>query len=285
MSKRPPRAATPGQPSPNNAALERAVFALRMQRPDEAGRLASDILKSDRGNIAAAQILGRALLIQNRAAEAIVPLERTARRSDDPVIATLLGAALAAAGRSDEALDQLRRATARWPSFAPAFLEHAGLLGNMGRFDEAAAALESGLAGTPDAVDLRMELGLLHVKRNDRSKARASLLQVLAVTPERPDALAALATVMSLDGEYAAAADLFRHVLRLRPDDAMSRNTLGACLLEMGERDAGEASLRAATRSAPQTAGLAIMLLAGASHGRFFLRRSDAAKFLNAERN
>jgi hypothetical protein len=53
----------------------------------------------------------------------------------------------------------------------------------------------------------------------------------------------------------------------------------------MGERDAGEASLRAATRTAPQTAGLAIMMLAGASHGRFFLRRSDAAKFLNAEKN
>jgi tetratricopeptide (TPR) repeat protein len=285
MSKRPPRPSAPERPSPGNPALERAIFALRMQRPHETEQLALGVLKSDRGNILAAQLLGRALLIQNRAAEAIVPLERAARRGEDPAIETLLGGALAAAGRSDEALDQLQRATARWPSFAPAFLELAGLLGNMGRFDEAAAVLESGLTVTPDAVDLRMELGLLHVKRNDRLKARALLLQVLAAQPERPDALAALATVMSLDGEYAAAADLFRHVLRLRPDDAMSRHTLGACLLEMGERDAGEASLRAATQTAPQTAGLAIMMLAGASHGRFFLRRSDAAKFLNAEKN
>jgi tetratricopeptide (TPR) repeat protein len=256
-----------------------------MQRPDEAERLASDVLKSDRGNVAAAQILGRALLIQNRATEAIAPLERAARRGEDPMVETLLGGALAAAGRSAEALDQLRRATVRWPSFAPAFLEYAGLLGNIGRFDEAAAALENGLAVTPDATDLRMELGLLHVKRNDRPQARTLLLQVLAAQPERPDALAALATVMSLDGEYAAAADLLRRVLRLRPDDAMSRNTLGACLLELGQRDAGEASLREATRTAPQTAGLAIMLLAGASHGRLFLRRSDAAKFLGIEKS
>jgi tetratricopeptide (TPR) repeat protein len=256
-----------------------------MHRPDEAERLAWGALKSDRGNLLAAQLLGRALLMQNRAAEAITALERAARRGDDPVIETLLGGALAAAGRNGDALEQLQRATLRWPSFAPAFLEHAGLLGNMGRFDEAAAVLESGLAVTPDAFDLRMELGLLHVKRNDRPKARALLLQVLAATPERPDALAALATVMALDGEYAAAADLFRRVLRLRPDDAMSRHTLGACLLEMGERDAGEASLRTAIRGAPQTAGLAIMLLAGSSHGRLFLRRSDAATFLNAEKN
>jgi predicted Zn-dependent protease len=159
MSKRPPPPATRTQPSPSTAALERAVLALRMQRPDEAGRLASGILKSDRGNLRAAELLGRALLMQNRAAEAITPLERAARLGDDPVIETLLGGALAAAGRSGEALDQLQRVTERWPSFAPAFLELAGRLGHMGRFDEAAAVLESGLATTPDAVDLRMELG------------------------------------------------------------------------------------------------------------------------------
>jgi Flp pilus assembly protein TadD len=77
---------------------------------------------------------------------------------------------------------------------------------------------------------------------------------------------------------------LFRHALGLRPDDAMTRNNLGACLLELGERDAGEASLRAAVRSAPQMAGLAITSLAAASHGRFFLRPSAVAKFLRGEK-
>ena len=96
--------------------------------------------------------------------------------------------------------------------------------------------------------------------------------------------LPALAKVMALDGEYAAAAELFRRALGLRPDDAVTRNNLGACLLEMGARDAGEASLRAATRTAPQMAGQAITSLAAASHGRFFLRPSAAASFLRAEK-
>ena len=50
--------------------------------------------------------------------------------------------------------------------------------------------------------------------------------------------------------------------------------------LEMGQREEGEASLRAAVRSAPQAAGIVIMALASASHGRFFLTLSEALKFL-----
>ncbi len=284
MSKPPPRPAAPGRPSSGNPALESAVLALRMQRPDEAERLAAGVLKSNRGNALAAQVLGRALIMQNRAAEAIDPLQRATRRSDDPATETLLATALAAVGRRDQALEQLRQAAARRPPFAPAFLEHGGLLAKLGRFDEAIAVLESGLALVPEAVDLRMELGYVHLKRNHRANARAMFLQVIAVAPQRHDAVAALAKVMALDGEYAAAADLYRRALGLRPDDAVTRNSLGMCLLEMGERTAGEASLRAAMRDAPQMAGQAITSLAAASHGRFFLRPSAAAKFLNLEK-
>lgn len=284
MSKRPPLPFSAGWPNAIDQALERATLALRMQRPDEAERITAEVLKANRGNARAARVLGQALLMQNRPAEAIAPLERAARRSGDPAIETLLATALAAVGRRDEALDQLRRTTARRPPFAPAFLEHGGQLATIGRFEEANAVLESGLAFAPDSVELRTELGFLHLKRNNRAKARAMLLQALAAAPERSDVLAALAKVMALDGEYAAAADLFRRALGLRPDDAMSRNNLGLCLLEMGERDAGEASLRAAVRGVPQMAGLAITSLATASHGRFFLRPSAAAKFLRVEK-
>jgi predicted Zn-dependent protease len=282
MSKR-PNLSIPARPSPSSQALERAVLAIRMQRPDEAERLASEVLKSDRGNALAGQILGHALLMQNRADEAIVPLERAARRSDDPAIETLFAAALAGAARTDEALEQLRRTTARRPPYPPAFLEHARQLAKAGSIDEAIAVLESGLALTPDALDLRLELGQLHLKRNRRAEARALFLDVLAAAPERQDVQAALAKAMAMDGEYGAAADIFRRVLGLRPNDAMTRNSLAVCQLEMGERDAGEASLRAVTRDAPQMAGQAITSLASSSHGRFFLRPSAVAKFLGVK--
>jgi hypothetical protein len=102
--------------------------------------------------------------------------------------------------------------------------------------------------------------------------------------PQRPrgrhDVLAELARVIMIDGEYATAADIYRRALALRPDDAATRANYGVCLMEMGERDAGEASIREAARGMPQMTGRAIMSLAMPSHGRFFLRPSRAAKFL-----
>jgi tetratricopeptide (TPR) repeat protein len=256
-----------------------------MQRPAEAEQLASGVLKSDRSNVFAAEVLGRALLMQNRASEAIITLQRAARRSENPAIETLLAVALAAAGKSEEASDQLQRTIERRPPFLPAFLEYGSQLSKAGHFDAGVTVLESGLALAPDALDLRMALGYLHVNRNARTEARAVFSQVLAAAPGRHDAMTWLAKVMALDGEYDAAADLYRRVLALEPNDSETRNNLAKCLLELGDREAGEAALRAATRAAPQLAHKSIQVLAASSHGRFFLKPSAAVEFLRGDKS
>jgi tetratricopeptide (TPR) repeat protein len=281
MPKRPPPAHD--RPSTIAEALERAALAIREQRLAEAERLAADVVRSSRGNVPAAQLLGQALLLQGRPQEAIDPLQRAARRSHDPAIETLLARALAETGRGEAALDQLRQATARRPPYPLAFLELGDQLGKLGRFDEALAVFESGLALNPDAAVLRVGLGYLHLHRNDRASARALFLAVRDAAPERHDALVALANAMALDGDYAGAAELYRHALARRPDDAMTRISLGKCLLEMGERDDGEAALRAAARGSPRMVGPALAALAATAHGRFFLTPGAAAKFLRAE--
>src|SRR3981081_1447291 len=93
----------------SNDALERAALALQMQRPDEAERLAAGILKANRGNTVAAAILGRALMAQNRADEAISPLERVVRRGGESGNRNPACRSLFAAGLVKEALDQLRQ--------------------------------------------------------------------------------------------------------------------------------------------------------------------------------
>ncbi len=263
-------------------ALEGARLALGLLRPAEAERLAADALRSAPDDPLLAQALGHALMAQGRAAEAIEPLQRAARRSGDATLETLLARALAAAGRRDEAIDQLRRTTARRAAFPLAFLELGEQLGDAGRLDEGIDVLERGLALAPDATVLRMGLGRLHLKRHDRATARR-LFAAAHAAATRHDAVVALARVTALDGEFAAAADLYRRALDLRPDDAVSRIDLAKCLLEIGEREAGEAALRAATRGAAQLAGLAITALAATSRGRFFLRPSAAAVFLGVE--
>jgi Flp pilus assembly protein TadD len=271
---------SPAKRDAADAALERATLALQTGGPGEAERLAEGVLRANRSHTAAAVILGQALLMQNRSAEAITPLKRAARRSDDPKIETLLAAALAASGRRDEALEQLRQTVTKRPPFPPAFREYADQLAKAGRMDEAIAVAETGLQLTPDVIELMVDLGRLYLACNDRVRARSLLSQALDAAPGRRDIQAVLARVMVFDGDYATAADIYRHALARQPDDAMTRVDLGMCQLELADRSAGEASLRAATRGRPEMLSRAMHSLAAASHGRFFFRPSAAVKFL-----
>ena len=274
----------PAKSSRGAELLERASWALRMNDLGEAERLAGDVLRAERSNAAAASLLGQALLAQNRAGEAIAPLEKAARRNNDPSLETLLAIALAASGLCDEALAQLRRTTARRPMFPPAFRELAARLHRRSDSAEAIAVLERCLAEAPHLIELQIDLASLHLGRNERTLARAALTKALTLAPGRPELEALLARAMLLDGEYASAADAYRHVLAQRPDDAMTRAEFAVCLLEMGDRMAGEANLRAAARSQPQMLFHAMHSLAVPAHGRFFLRPSEAAKFLRDDK-
>ncbi|MBR0873611.1 tetratricopeptide repeat protein [Bradyrhizobium tropiciagri] len=277
MPKPPPPSANQ-TPSP---ALQRAALALQMGQFAEAERIAAEVLKASRTDVGAASLLARALLAQNRAAEAVAPLERAVRRIEDPGLETLLGAALGGAGRGSEAIELLRRTTARRPPFLPAFQELAGQLSKAGRGDEAIAVIESALGFAPDVVALQLDLARLLLQRGERGPARAILEMARAAAPDHPDILTVLARVLLLDGDYAAAADLYRRVLAQRPGDVATRADFSACLLEMGERETGEANLRQAMRGRPQMIGRATYALAQSSHGRFFLRPSALAKFLS----
>jgi predicted Zn-dependent protease len=266
--------------SRSDEVLERAQLALRMNQPGEAARLASEILKAERGNAPAASLLGQALLAQNRADEAIAPLERASRRSGEASIETLLAIALAASGRRDDALAQLRKVTARRPVFPPAFRELASQLNKSGESEKAIAVLEDCLAQAGNIVELLIDLATLYLGRNDRVRARVALMKALGLAPGRPDAVALLARAMLLDGEYAAATEAYRHVLAVKPDDALTRAEFAVCLMEMGERAAGEAQLLTATRDHPQLLYRAVHSLATSAHGRLFLRPSAVVKFL-----
>jgi len=261
-------------------ALHMAILALQRQRPDEAERIAAGVLKREPSHPAAAGILGRAMMLQNRAAEAIPVLEQAARRGNDSAVEAQFADALVATGRRDEALAQLRRSMARRPAFLPSFVMYARYAAETGAYADAIAALQQGLTIFPGAWELQNELALQYIKTNDRAAARAVLVQALAATPRHPYLLMTLGQLLYLNGEYAAAADAYQSVLAANPGDAAARKNLGTCRLEMGTRAAGEADLRAAVRAAPQLAGHAVAALALASHGRFFLRLSAAMDFL-----
>ncbi|UFZ03408.1 tetratricopeptide repeat protein [Bradyrhizobium ontarionense] len=264
-------------------ALQEAVHALRARQFARAEQIAASILRANRTDRPALLVLAHALLGQQRASEAIAPLEKAALRGSDPEIETLLGAALCDARRAVDGLAQLRRTAARRPPYLPSFQELAGRLAKAGQLGEAIGVIEEALALMPDSVDLKLDLARLSLQANDRARARANLLAARDAAPGRPDILIELAWVLFLDGDYAEAAGTYRHALGLRPDDTQTRANLAMCLLEMGDRDGAQAALRTVLRGRPHLLTRAAYTLAVSSHGRFFFRPSAAAKFLQAD--
>src|SRR5215470_3552689 len=126
-------------------ALRRAMAAIESQRPEEAARLAQEVLNRNAGHPNALHLFGYSLLMQERPSEAIEPLEKAFRSLRDPAIETQLAIALRKAGRTDEALSRLTRAVKRKPVFPAAIHELGFLLHSLDRTDEAISVLKSGI--------------------------------------------------------------------------------------------------------------------------------------------
>jgi len=262
------------------AELQWATAAIDRGRPDDAERLARGVLARVPQHPAALQLLGCALLLQGHPRQAVAPLERAVRASQDPTMETQLAIALRQSGRTDDALARLRRATKRRPAYPAAFHELGFLLFSLSRIDEAIAVIGQGLELAPRMPELFVLLGGIHHAQRDRGKAKAAYGQALAVAPEHAGAHYGMGVVLFDDGEFLLAAEHLERSLAGNPGDVQACLKLAACLLELERSDDALGRLRTVTRSEPQLYGAALKVISSSSHGRFWLRPSSAAKCL-----
>jgi tetratricopeptide (TPR) repeat protein len=272
----------PGHPGAvgSDDALQRAMRALDGDRPNEAEQIARDVLNADRRNAKASYVLGSALVMQGRPLDAVAPLEDAARGRHDPQSDTMLAIALRQAGRAEEAYSRLKRTTKRQPPYAAAFLALGRLLASMERHDEAAAALTRGLEVAPMMPEMSIQLGYVLLRRRHFADAKAAFARALAIVPDSPDALFGIAQAHQENGESQAAADYFRRYLIVNPGDQGAWVRLGLCLLALGQRDAGQECFRTVARRDAKGLGNALSSLVKSNRGRFWLKPSDAARFL-----
>jgi tetratricopeptide (TPR) repeat protein len=268
-----------------DGALQRAIFALNTQRAKDAERIAGEVLKTDPHHVRAQHIFGCALLMQGRPREAVVALERAARRDHNPEISTQLGIALRQVGRHEDALSRLKLATKQRPLLGAAFLELGSLLTAMGRYDEATEALSRGVEVAPMMPDLPVELGFALLRCRNCADAKVAFARALSISPGSATALFGMAKAHQEVGENRVAAEYFRRCLMSRPDDAGAWLSLGHCLLELDDRDAGYECFRTASRGDPKRYGHALASLVKSARGRFWLKPSAAAQFLSGAKN
>jgi len=164
---------------------------------------------------------------------------------------------------------------------------HAGALYTLGyaltvqgRYDEAVDVLGRGVAVAPSRPEISIQLGYARLSRRDCTGAVVAFGRALDISPEAPDALFGLAKAHQEFGENEPAAEGFRRYLAIRPNDAGAWLNLGHCLLELGRLEEGYECFRLAARGDASRYGTALTSLSAAAHGRFWLRPSDAARFL-----
>ena len=260
--------------------LHRGWAAIDGRRPDEAQRVAREVLDRHPQHAGAQHLLGLALLIQQRPLEAVGPLAEAARDTVDPLLETHYALALRDVGRKDESIDWLKRAMSRKPVFAPAFHELGLIFCGMRRYDDAEAVLKQGIALAPGVAELSVELGGVYICRAEPANAKDEFARALALAPDHVRALHGCGTALLFEGEFERAAGQFRQVLARNPEHLRARLDLAHCLLELGCFEAAIAELRILVRSSPRHYGVALKILASSRRGRLWLRPSMAAAFL-----
>lgn len=262
-------------------AVQQATAALEANRPIEAEGIVREALEYEPRHAGALRILSYALLMQSRAQDAVAILEPAVRGTHDPELETQLAIAQRQAGRHEQALHQLKRAIKRTPPYAAAFHELGCLLASMKRYDEAVATFKRGLEIAPMTPELSIQLGYAHFNSGSFTDAKIAFERAMNISPASHDALFGLAMVHQELGEFEQGAEDLRRCLMTKPNDPVALLGLGNCLLELGQLEAGYAYFRAAGRNEdPKCYGMALGSLVKAGRGRFWLKPSDAARFL-----
>jgi choline-sulfatase len=161
---------------------------------------------------------------------------------------------LSEAGNVTAALAKLQHAGRLDPDVAQiAFLE-GNLFGRIGRFEEAARALERTLALNPTFVGARFKLALALLRLGRADRAATTLERVVEDQPDDFRAWHNLAAIAYSQGDIDRAEHLERKALTINRDYAEAWNTLGAIHIVRRQPAAAVDALSTATRLAPGNA-------------------------------
>jgi putative PEP-CTERM system TPR-repeat lipoprotein len=131
---------------------------------------------------------------------------------------TTLATAYASRGMMDEARAAVGKALAISPHYAPAVLVNARLTVAGGKVDDALAAIDSLLQRAPDDVEaLLFKADLLRAARGDRAAAIDLYRKALAVKPDLAEAHAALITTLLGNGDLDGARAQLGELKKVRP--------------------------------------------------------------------
>lgn len=201
-------------------------------------RLDADAVDAER-RVAAGWL--RLLVKQPERARAIA--EDVLAGGELPAARVLLGAALEAQGRGEEAIGHLRKVPLGATQFADAQQRIGRLLCDLGRYREALDGFtkvlqQLGTEGTSGEVSdaLTTGMALAHERSGDRAQGIKVLETAFARRPGSTALTLALGNHLARDGQWERAVETAKRMLKRHPDSAQTLNFIGFTLAERGVR-------------------------------------------------
>jgi tetratricopeptide (TPR) repeat protein len=128
--------------------------------------------------------------------------------------------------RAELALQQYEQAAARDPRSAAAQAALGLALARAQRFDEATQRLKTAIELGSDSLDARLQLALILVPRGDFAGALAHFDAILAREPRHVPTLRNAAAALGRLGRFEEAAERYRRILAVDPNDAEATKAL-----------------------------------------------------------
>ncbi|HKU69131.1 MAG TPA: tetratricopeptide repeat protein [Candidatus Baltobacteraceae bacterium] len=160
------------------------------------------------------------------------------------------GIAYAKMQRFDEAARAFRSAIAGDPEFLAAMANLIAVDLARGDLREARSVADRFVALAPDSARALYSRGIVALKQGDSEAARASFGQLLQSDPQYALAHYNLAVAQAREGQYASAEQELRLALDLAPSYGRARFALGTVLLREGKRGEARQAFDAVARDA-----------------------------------
>ena len=157
-----------------------------------------NLLKEDAGNVPLHQDIATLYMELGKPEDAVVHLETVARLQHESAAAHYnLGVALAAAERTDEALEQYRQTLRLVPDHGPAYNNMGSLFMRRGELEKAGSAFEQALRIAPRSPDIHYNAALVLEKLGERTDAVRHLREAIQLRPDLTPALTVLAWILA----------------------------------------------------------------------------------------
>ncbi len=233
------------------ASIDRAMQAIRNNRPLRAEEVCRDYLLMNPGSTEHLRLLGLALMKQSRFGEAEDQLRLAVSLNPDfPQLYEDLGSVFALQKRFDDAIPYFEKAIMLEPGLPLAHKKLGQALAAVGRGRDADEHFEEYFGQDPEAG--AVAAGAEHLRAGRKNEAMAAFRDVLRKNPDNVNAMRFLATALwRNDGNLGEAEAWLRRATAVAPDFTAAWLTLGLVLLEANKHMEAIDCYKAALKSAP----------------------------------